>query len=65
MYGKPTTINNTETFRVGAWINNGADAFLNLGKPNNGGYISSFSVSGDVRAARAETLKSDSDIRSR
>jgi NADH-quinone oxidoreductase subunit F len=48
LYGKPTTINNTETFAAVPWIiNNGADAFLNLGKPNNGG-TKLFSVSGDV-----------------
>ena len=48
LYGKPTTINNTETFATVPWIiNNGADAFLALGKPNNGG-TKIFSVSGDV-----------------
>ena len=48
LYGKPTTINNTETFAAVPWIiNNGADAFLALGKPNNGG-TKIFSVSGDV-----------------
>ena len=48
LYGKPTTINNTETFSAVPWIiNNGADAFLALGKPNNGG-TKIFSVSGDV-----------------
>ena len=48
LYGKPTTINNTETFAAVPWIMaNGADAFLNLGKPNNGG-TKLFSVSGDV-----------------
>ena len=48
LYGNPTTINNTETFAAVPWIiNNGADAFLNLGKPNNGG-TKIFSVSGDV-----------------
>jgi NADH-quinone oxidoreductase subunit F len=48
LYGKPTTINNTETFAAVPWIIvNGADAFLNLGKPNNGG-TKIFSVSGDV-----------------
>ena len=48
LYGKPTTINNTETFAAVPWIVlNGAEAFLNLGKPNNGG-TKIFSVSGDV-----------------
>ena len=48
LYGKPTTINNTETFAAVPWIiRNGADAFLALGKPNNGG-TKIFSVSGDV-----------------
>ncbi len=48
LYGKPTTINNTETFAAVPWIiNNGGDAFLSLGKPNNGG-TKIFSVSGDV-----------------
>jgi NADH-quinone oxidoreductase subunit F len=48
LYGKPTTINNTETFAAVPWIVlNGGEAFLNLGKPNNGG-TKIFSVSGDV-----------------
>jgi NADH-quinone oxidoreductase subunit F len=48
LYGKPTTINNTETFAAVPWIiMNGSAAFLNLGKPNNGG-TKLFSVSGDV-----------------
>jgi NADH-quinone oxidoreductase subunit F len=48
LYGKPTTINNTETFAAVPWIiNNGGDAFLALGRPNNGG-TKLFSVSGDV-----------------
>jgi len=48
LYGKPTTINNTETFAAVPWIMlNGGDAFLGLGKPNNGG-TKIFSVSGDV-----------------
>ena len=38
LYGKPTTINNTETFAAVPWIIvNGGECFLNLGKPNNGG----------------------------
>jgi NADH-quinone oxidoreductase subunit F len=48
LYGKPTTINNTETFAAVPWIiMNGGEAFLNLGKPNNGG-TKIFSISGDV-----------------
>jgi NADH-quinone oxidoreductase subunit F len=48
LYGKPTTINNTETFAAVPWIVlNGGEAFLNLGKPNNGG-TKVFSVSGHV-----------------
>ena len=48
VYGKPTTINNTETFAAVPFIlANGGDWFLNLGKPNNGG-TKIFSVSGDV-----------------
>ena len=52
LYGKPTTINNTETFAAVPWIIiNGGDAFLELGRPNNGG-TKIFSVSGDVDASR-------------
>jgi NADH-quinone oxidoreductase subunit F len=48
LYGKPTTINNTETFAAVPWIiRNGGDKFLELGKPNNGG-TKIFSISGDV-----------------
>jgi NADH-quinone oxidoreductase subunit F len=48
LYGKPTTINNTETYAsVPAILRNGAEWFLNLGKPNNGG-PKVFSVSGHV-----------------
>ena len=48
LYGKPTTINNTETFAAIPWIiNNGGEAFQALGKPNNGG-TKIFSVSGHV-----------------
>ncbi len=48
LYGKPTTINNTETFASVPWIvRHGGEAFLNLGKPNNGG-TKIFSVSGHV-----------------
>jgi NADH-quinone oxidoreductase subunit F len=50
LYGKPTTINNTETFAAVPFIiNEGGEAFLNIGKPNNGG-TKIFSVSGDVEA---------------
>ena len=49
LYGKPTTINNTETFAAVPWlIRNGGAAFLDLGRPNNGG-TKIFSVSGDVQ----------------
>ncbi len=48
LYGKPTTINNTETFAAVPWIiRHGGEAFLDLGRPNNGG-TKIFSVSGDV-----------------
>lgn len=48
MYGKPTTINNTETFAAVPWIiRNGGPAYLEVGKPNNGG-TKLFSISGDV-----------------
>ncbi|MCM5678365.1 NADH-quinone oxidoreductase subunit NuoF [Schlegelella sp. S2-27] len=48
LYGKPTTINNTETFAAVPWIiRNGGEAYLNIGKPNNGG-TKIFSVVGDV-----------------
>lgn len=48
LYGKPTTINNTETFAAVPWIiRNGGQAYLESGKPNNGG-TKLFSVSGDV-----------------
>jgi len=49
LYGKPTTINNTETFAAVPWIiRNGGEAYLACGKPNNGG-TKIFSVSGDVQ----------------
>jgi len=49
LYGKPTTINNTETFAAVPWIiRNGGQAYLECGKPNNGG-TKIFSVSGDVQ----------------
>ncbi len=48
LYGKPTTINNTETFASVPWIiRNGGGQYLQLGKPNNGG-TKIFSVSGHV-----------------
>ena len=48
LFGKPTTINNTETYAsVPAIIRNGPEWFLGLGKPNNGG-PKVFSVSGHV-----------------
>jgi NADH-quinone oxidoreductase subunit F len=48
LYGRPTTINNTETYAsVPAIIRNGPEWFLAIGKPNNGG-PKVFSVSGHV-----------------
>jgi NADH-quinone oxidoreductase subunit F len=48
LYGKPTTINNTETFAAVPFVMNlGGEAYAGLGKPNNGG-TKIFSVSGDV-----------------
>ena len=48
LYGKPTTINNTETFAaVPFLLKMGGQAYLDIGKPNNGG-SKIFSISGDV-----------------
>jgi NADH-quinone oxidoreductase subunit F len=48
LYGKPSTINNTETLAsIPPIIRNGGDWFLHLGRPNNGG-PKVFSVSGHV-----------------
>ncbi|MCL2021060.1 MAG: NADH-quinone oxidoreductase subunit NuoF [Betaproteobacteria bacterium] len=48
LYGRPTTVNNTETLASIPFIMQmGGEAFLNLGKPNNGG-TKLFSVSGHV-----------------
>jgi len=48
LYGKPTTINNTESFAAVPFIFNiGGDSYLSLGKPNNGG-TKLYSVSGHV-----------------
>ncbi|MEI6735084.1 MAG: NADH-quinone oxidoreductase subunit NuoF [Comamonadaceae bacterium] len=48
LYGKPTNINNTETFSAVPWIiNHGGKAYLECGKPNNGG-TKIYSISGDV-----------------
>ena len=48
LYGKPTTINNTETLAsIPYIIKHGGQRFLDLGKPNNGG-TKIFSVSGHV-----------------
>ncbi len=48
LYGKPSTINNTETLAsVPAIMRKGGEWFLDLGKPNNGG-PKVFSVSGHV-----------------
>lgn len=48
LYGRPTTINNTETLAsIPAILRNGGQWFLNIGRPNNGG-PKIFSVSGHV-----------------
>ncbi|MBI5786044.1 MAG: NADH-quinone oxidoreductase subunit NuoF [Rhodocyclales bacterium] len=48
LFGKPTTINNTETFAAIPFVFRiGGSAYLDLGKPNNGG-TKLFSVSGHV-----------------
>lgn len=48
LYGRPTTINNTETYAsIPVILQNGAEWFLGLGKPNNGG-CKIFSVTGHV-----------------
>lgn len=48
LYGRPTTINNVETFAsIPVILEKGADWFLGLGKPNNGG-TKIFSVTGHV-----------------
>ncbi len=48
LYGKPTTINNTETLAsVPTIMRNGGKWFLELGRPNNGG-TKCFSVTGHV-----------------
>ena len=48
LFGKPTTINNTETFAAVPFLFQvGPEAYLKLGKPNNGG-TKIFSISGDV-----------------
>lgn len=48
LYGKPTTINNTETLSsVGRIVRNGAEWFQNMGIPGAGG-MKIFSVSGHV-----------------
>ena len=48
LYGKPTTINNTETFASVPWIlrHSGQD-YLDIGVPNAGG-TKIFSISGDI-----------------
>jgi NADH-quinone oxidoreductase subunit F len=49
LYGRPTTINNTETLTsVPMILKNGGQWFLELGKPNNGG-SKIFAVSGHVK----------------
>ena len=48
LYGRPTVINNTETFaNIPYIVRNGGQKFLELGKPNNGG-TKIFSVTGQV-----------------
>mgnify|MGYP001459863708 CR=1 FL=1 len=48
LYGKPTTINNTETFAAVPWlIRNGGQKYSEIGVPNAGG-TKIFSISGDV-----------------
>ncbi|MBC3871980.1 MULTISPECIES: NADH-quinone oxidoreductase subunit NuoF [Undibacterium] len=48
LYGKPTTINNTETFAAVPFVlAMGGENYAALGKPNNGG-TKIFSMSGDV-----------------
>ncbi len=48
LYGKPTTVNNVESFAsVPVILQKGAQWFLELGKPNNGG-TKIFSLSGHV-----------------
>jgi NADH-quinone oxidoreductase subunit F len=48
LFGRPTTINNTETLAsVPTILREGGETFLNIGKPNNGG-AKIFSVSGHV-----------------
>lgn len=48
LYGKPTIINNTETFAsIPFIIKLGAKKYLEIGKPNNGG-TKIFSISGDI-----------------
>ena len=49
LYGRPTTINNVETYAsVPVILQHGADWFLKLGKPNNGG-CKIFCVTGHVQ----------------
>ncbi|MDU0810089.1 MAG: NADH-quinone oxidoreductase subunit NuoF [Burkholderia sp.] len=49
MYGKPTMVNNTETFASVPFIFKiGPQNYLEIGKPNNGG-TKIFSISGDIK----------------
>ena len=49
LYGKPTTINNTQSFAsVPTILRKGAEWFAGLGRPNSGGTKLIFSVSGHV-----------------
>ncbi|MDP1680397.1 MAG: NADH-quinone oxidoreductase subunit NuoF [Burkholderiales bacterium] len=48
LYGRPTVINNTETFaNIPYIVRNGGQKFLELGKPNNGG-TKIFSITGQI-----------------
>src|SRR3546814_647805 len=48
IYGKPTTINNTETFAAVPWIfRHSAQEYMEIGLPNAGG-TKIFSITGDV-----------------
>lgn len=62
LYGKPTTINNTETFAsVPFVLNIGPEAYLEAGKPNNGGYQAFFRLrscesSRELRGSAGNTI---------
>jgi NADH-quinone oxidoreductase subunit F len=49
LYGRPTTVNNTETIAsIPVILQHGSEWFLNLGLPPNSGGVKIFSVSGHV-----------------